>query len=214
MRYSAYLGITNDAACIFVRRNATREAAVFNCALCISYDTADYTVCTGGCTNDFKRCGTIGDLAFLVGDGNTGKSQLKSLVERLIGKGNFIGIDLGEIEARFGTGSIYGGASNSGKNYGNMTIRLGENISKTNVYACGSNSTMGKSFTVIADGVDLTKVNIRGRSATGDGVISSYMPDMTAPGAVKTGEVELVAGVALKNTLKAAVLKDIAISAA
>lgn len=45
---------------------------------------------------------------FLVGDGNTGKSQLKSLVERLLGKGNFIGIDLKEIEARFGTGAIYG----------------------------------------------------------------------------------------------------------
>ena len=37
------------------------------------------------------------------------------------------------------------------------------------------------------------------------------MPDLSAPGAVKKGEVELVAGVALKNTLKAAVLKDIAI---
>ena len=52
-----------------------------------------------------------------------------------------------------------------------------------------------------------------GISPTGDGVIHSYMPDMNAPGAVKTGEVELVAGVALKNTLKAAVLKDIAIEA-
>ena len=52
-----------------------------------------------------------------------------------------------------------------------------------------------------------------GISPLGDGVIVSYMPDMTAPGAVKTGEVELVAGVALKNTLKAAVLKDIAIGA-
>lgn len=45
---------------------------------------------------------------FLVGDGNTGKSQLKCLTERLLGKGNFIGIDLSEIEARFGTGAIYG----------------------------------------------------------------------------------------------------------
>ena len=45
---------------------------------------------------------------FLVGDGDTGKSQLKSLTERLLGKGNFIGIDLKEIEARFGTGAIYG----------------------------------------------------------------------------------------------------------
>ncbi len=50
-----------------------------------------------------------------------------------------------------------------------------------------------------------------GISPQGDGVITSYMPDLSAPGAVKTGEVELVAGVALKNTLKAAVLKEIAI---
>ena len=52
-----------------------------------------------------------------------------------------------------------------------------------------------------------------GISPTGEGVIHSYMPDMNAPGAVKTGEVELVAGIALKNTLKAAVLKGIAIEA-
>ena len=52
-----------------------------------------------------------------------------------------------------------------------------------------------------------------GISPTGTGVICSYLPDLNAPGAVKTGEVELVAGVALKNTLKAAVLKGIAIGA-
>lgn len=52
-----------------------------------------------------------------------------------------------------------------------------------------------------------------GISPMGTGVISSYLPDLSAPGAVKTGEVELVAGVALKNTLKAAVLKDITIGA-
>ena len=52
-----------------------------------------------------------------------------------------------------------------------------------------------------------------GISPQGDGVISCYLPDLSAPGAVKTGEVELVAGVALKNTMKAAVLKDIAIGA-
>ena len=45
---------------------------------------------------------------FMYGPGDTGKSVLKSLVEHLLGKGNFIGIDLAEIEARFGTGSIYG----------------------------------------------------------------------------------------------------------
>ena len=50
-----------------------------------------------------------------------------------------------------------------------------------------------------------------GVSPTGTGVIHSYMPDLKAPGAVKKGEVELVAGVALKNTLKAAVLNGIGI---
>lgn len=51
-----------------------------------------------------------------------------------------------------------------------------------------------------------------GISPTGNSVISSYMPDMTAPGAVKKGEVELVAGVVLKNTIKAAVLDGIVMS--
>lgn len=45
---------------------------------------------------------------FMVGPGDTGKSQLKSLTELLLGKGNYVAIDLPEIEARFGTGNIYG----------------------------------------------------------------------------------------------------------
>ena len=61
----------------------------------------------GACLSNIKGWRMKKSL-FLVGDGNTGKSQLKSLTERLIGKGNFIGIDLKEIEARFGTGAIYG----------------------------------------------------------------------------------------------------------
>lgn len=51
-----------------------------------------------------------------------------------------------------------------------------------------------------------------GISPTGTKVISSYMPDLTLPGAVKKGEVELVAGIALKNTLKAGVLRGVAIT--
>ena len=52
---------------------------------------------------------------------------------------------------------------------------------------------------------------LHGISPMGTGVIQSYLPDLNAPGAVKQGEVELVAGIALKNTLKAAVLRSIAI---
>ena len=44
---------------------------------------------------------------FLVGKGDTGKSQLKSLTEKLLGKGNYIGIELSQLEARFGTSNIY-----------------------------------------------------------------------------------------------------------
>lgn len=50
-----------------------------------------------------------------------------------------------------------------------------------------------------------------GISPTGSKVISSFMPDLNAPGAVKDGEVELVAGVVLKNTNKAGVLRGIKI---
>ena len=51
-----------------------------------------------------------------------------------------------------------------------------------------------------------------GVSPTGSKVVNSYMPDLSKPGAVKDGEVELVAGVALKNTNKAGVLRGIKIS--
>ena len=52
---------------------------------------------------------------------------------------------------------------------------------------------------------------MHGISPLGSGVIQSYLPDMSAPGAVKQGEVELVAGIALKNTNKAAVLRGVTI---
>ncbi len=58
------------------------------------------------CISNVKGC-RMKKALFLVGDGDTGKSQLKSLVELLLGRDNYIGIDLKEIEARFGTGAIY-----------------------------------------------------------------------------------------------------------
>ena len=61
----------------------------------------------GACISNIKGW-RMKKALFLVGEGDTGKSQLKSLVEMLLGKDNYIGIDLKEIEARFGTGSIYG----------------------------------------------------------------------------------------------------------
>ena len=72
-----------------------------------------------------------------------------------------------------------------------------------------STSAEGKTdIYAVAIGLD----GFHGVSPTGSKVINSYMPDLSKPGAVKDGEVELVAGVALKNTNKAGVLRGIKIS--
>lgn len=49
-------------------------------------------------------------------------------------------------------------------------------------------------------------------SPSGSGVVNTFMPDMSAPGAVKTGEVEMVAAVAVKATRAAGVLRGIKIA--
>ena len=54
------------------------------------------------------KCYRMKRSAFFEGEGNTGKSQLRSLAEYILGPKNYIGIDLKDIEARFGTGAIYG----------------------------------------------------------------------------------------------------------
>lgn len=51
-----------------------------------------------------------------------------------------------------------------------------------------------------------------GISPTGNKIIENYLPDMTQPGAVKKGEVEMLAGVVLKNSRKAGVLRGIKIA--
>lgn len=49
-------------------------------------------------------------------------------------------------------------------------------------------------------------------SLTGTGAVSSYLPDFNQPGAVKKGEVEMVAATVLKNTANAGVLRNIKIA--
>ena len=71
-----------------------------------------------------------------------------------------------------------------------------DNTGKTDIYA-------------VAIGLD----GFHGISPQGDKIVRTYMPDLNAPGAVKEGEVELIAGVALKNSKKAGVLKGVQISA-
>ena len=93
-------------------------------------------------------------------------------------------------------------------------VDLGKYYNGTaSVDVVGTSAASASAFgTTSIFGVSLGLDAFHGISPMGGKVITSYMPDMNKPGAVKTGEVELVAGVVLKNTLKAAVLKDIAIT--
>ena len=51
-----------------------------------------------------------------------------------------------------------------------------------------------------------------GISLTGSSVVNAYLPDLKAPGAVKKAEVEMVAGVVLKDTTKCGVLRNIKVA--
>lgn len=53
--------------------------------------------------------------------------------------------------------------------------------------------------------------NFHGVTVKGKKFISQYLPDFKTPGAVKTGEVEMLAAIALKNTRSAAVLRNMKI---
>ena len=53
---------------------------------------------------------------------------------------------------------------------------------------------------------------VHGVSPNGNTVVNTYLPNMLAPGAVKTGEVEMVAAMALKATRAAAVLRKFKIA--
>lgn len=71
----------------------------------------------------------------------------------------------------------------------------------------------GTSNPIVADGsIYFARIGLDGlHGVTPDGVTSPrvYLPDLTKPGAVKLGEVEMVAAMALKSTKAAAVLKGV-----
>lgn len=62
--------------------------------------------------------------------------------------------------------------------------------------------------------VTLSLDGVHGISPTGNKVIKTYLPDLKAPGAVKKGEVEMLAGIALKKTSKAGAFRKIKIEEA
>lgn len=75
-------------------------------------------------------------------------------------------------------------------------VPIDENAGTTDIYA-----------------VQIAKDGFHGVSPTGNNLISTHLPDLKAPGVIKKGDVEMVAAVVLKNTLKAGVFRDIKVAA-
>lgn len=79
------------------------------------------------------------------------------------------------------------------------------------IYKTGTGETAVTGLTDLY-AVQLGLDAFHGVSLSGDGIIKAYMPDLKAPGAVKKAEVEMVAAVALKNTMKCGVFRNIKVS--
>lgn len=99
-------------------------------------------------------------------------------------------------------------------NYGDEVSQWGPSL----VMALGDKA--GSSNPIIATSTGETSIyavrlaldGVHGVSPEGSGIINTYLPNMTLSGAVKTGEVEMVAAMVLKATRSAGVLRDIKIS--
>lgn len=89
-------------------------------------------------------------------------------------------------------GQYYDSTTNTSKDVIETTTPGSSTYGTTDIYA-------------VCIGLD----GFHGISVNGSNMVKTYLPDMKLPGAVKKGEVELIAGVVLKNTKMAGVLKGI-----
>jgi len=102
----------------------------------------------------------------------------------------------------------------SKQNYGSEVYNWGPSM----IMALGDKPGTSNPVIETSDGktsiyaVRLALDGVHGISPEGSKVVNQYLPNMTAPGAVKTGEVEMVAAMAIKATRSAAVLRDVLIA--
>ncbi|EFE47637.1 hypothetical protein HMPREF0863_00277 [Erysipelotrichaceae bacterium 5_2_54FAA] len=88
-------------------------------------------------------------------------------------------------------------------------VDMGEYYDGSTTVPCVATDTAGEtSIYAVTIGLDAC----HGISPKGEKIIKTYLPDMKAPGAVKTGEVEMLAGIVLKNSKKAGVFRKVKIS--
>ncbi len=92
-----------------------------------------------------------------------------------------------------------------------LVMALGDKPGTSNpiIGTVASGTTAGQTDIYMAR---LALDGVHGVTPEGDKVVKTYLPDMTAPGAVKKGEVEMVAAMVLKATRSAGVLHGIKIA--
>lgn len=99
---------------------------------------------------------------------------------------------------------------------GNVVVNNSGTAVETPIIAGNKSRTVGTAQTGLTD-IYAVRFSVadgfHGVTLTGNTGISTYMPDFNQPGAVKKGEVEMVACVALKNVKSAGVLRNVKINA-
>ena len=99
---------------------------------------------------------------------------------------------------------------------GNHYTVSSSTVTANSVVKSGITRTIGEAPTTGLTDIYSVKFDVNdgfhAASLTGGSAITQYIPDITKPGAVKDGEVEMVAATVLKNTQHAGVLRNIKIS--
>lgn len=101
---------------------------------------------------------------------------------------------------------------------GNHYTVSGSTVTANFCVKAGISRNIGSSSAAVSGLTDIYAVKFdvnngfHAASLTGSSAITSYVPDFTQPGAVKKGEVEMVAATVLKNTANAGVLRNIKIA--
>jgi len=105
-----------------------------------------------------------------------------------------------EVKAQYGNECVQ---------WGNATLMaMGDKPGTSNPIIATDSSTGITDIYAVRLGLD----GVHGVSPDGTGIVQTYLPDFTKPGAVKKGEVELVAAAVVKSTRAAGVLHKIKIA--
>ena len=171
-----------------------------------------------GTENEFTSTIDISTAAKIDSNGQALLDEIDALVASLDGKATALLMNRDMLTKIRGIARRAGYYERTTNAFGN-TVETFNGIPMINLEQYYNGSTSVDVIPTTSGKTDIYAVRIGldgflGFSPEGNKLINSYMPDLTLPGAVKDGEVELIAGVALKNTRAAGVLRGVQIKAA